>query len=125
MENYNVSGVVILCQPSDVKRIQEAAETLEGVESHFCDESGKIVVTLETNSIDNEIKMIKQLESIPGVISAQMVYSYHSNELEALRENISDSKAVLDFLNNENIKAQDIVYRGDAQKMLDKVLKEK
>lgn len=121
-EKYNVSSAVIFCKSEDVERLKKEVEKIKGVESHFFDENGKFVITIESSCIDEEIKSLKAIEKIEGVVSAQMIYSYHSDELDSLRENISMNTSTLDMLNDENIKAQDIVYGDSVQDKINKIL---
>ena len=121
-EKYNVSSAAIFCKSEDVERLKKEVEKIKGVESHFFDESGKFVITIESSCIDEEIKSLKAIEKIEGVVSAQMIYSYHSDELDSLRENISMNTSTLDMLNDENIKAQDIVYGDSVQDKINKIL---
>ena len=121
-EDFNVSSLVVLCAPSAIARLWEAINAISGAECHYKDESGKIIVTLESQSIEGEIKLLKQIEGLEGVISAQMIYAYHSTELEEMREEITQQDAIPAIL-KEDKSADKITYSGDVQGALDTILK--
>lgn len=121
-EDFNVSSLVVLCAPSEIARLWEAINAISGAECHYKDESGKIIVTLESQSIEEEIKLLKQIEGLEGVISAQMIYAYHSTELEEMREEIAQQDAIPAILKEEK-SADKITYSGDVQGALDTILK--
>ena len=121
-EDFNVSSLVVLCVPSAIARLWEAINAISGAECHYKDESGKIIVTLESQSIEEEIKLLKRIEGLEGVISAQMIYAYHSTELEEMREEIAQQDAIPAIL-KEDKSADKITYSGDVQGALDTILK--
>ena len=123
-EKYNVSSAVIFCKSEDVENLKKEVEKIKGVEAHFSDvENGKFVITIESSCIDEEIKSLKEVEKIQGIVSAQMIYSYHSDELASLRENISTNNDVISMLNDDKVKAQDIVYGDSVQDKINEILK--
>lgn len=122
-ENYNVSSVVVMCNGDEVSRLWDILNLIDNVECHYKDEIGKIVVTIESSSIDEEIKILKHIEGIKGVISAQMIYSYNEKELDELRNNIENSDNVPNILQDDSIKAEDISYFGDVLNNIDTILK--
>lgn len=121
-EDFNVSSLVVLCATSEIARLWEAINAISGAECHYKDESGKIIVTLESQSIEEEIKLLKRIEGLEGVISAQMIYAYHSTELEEMREEIAQQDAIPTIL-KEDKSADKITYSGDVQGALDTILK--
>lgn len=125
VENFNVSSLVVMCRGEDIARLWEEIEAIPQTQCHYKDESGKIVVTIESQSVDEEIKILKKIEGLRGVVSAQMIYTYHNAELEALQENIQRQEAVPEILQNDKLKAEEIAYNGDVQDRIDGILKGK
>lgn len=121
-ENFNVSSLVVLCAPQYIEVLWEKINQIGGAECHYKEESGKIIVTLESQSIEEEIRLLKQIENIEEVLSAQMIYAYHSTELESMRQEIAKQGSVPAVLQNEHDNAQVIAYGGDVQGILDKIL---
>ena len=122
-KNLNVSSLIVMCKPEDISRLQEEIEKIPNAQCHYSDKNGKIVVTLETESIDEEICLLRQIEKLQGVVLAQMIYAYHNAELEILQENIQRQDAVPEVLKNNKVKAEEIGYNGDVQGKLDNILK--
>lgn len=122
-EDFNVSSLVVLCAQKDIKSLWGKINAIKGAECHYKDESGKIIVTLESQSIEEEIKLLKQIERLKGVLSAQMIYAYHSTELETLREEIQKQDRIPKVLREEQTSANEITYSGDVQGALDEILK--
>lgn len=121
-EDFNVSSLVVLCVPQDMESLWKKINMISGAECHYQDASGKIIVTLESQSIEEEIKIVKRIERLEGVILAQMIYAYHSTELEAMREEINKQDTIPAVLQGEK-NAEKIFYSGDVQSTLDEILK--
>lgn len=122
-EDFNVSSLVVLCAQKDIESLWGKINAIKGAECHYQDASGKIIVTLESQSIEEEIKLLKQIERLEGVLSAQMIYAYHSTELEALREEIQKQDRIPKVLQDEQTSANEIAYSGDVQGALEEILK--
>jgi nitrate reductase NapD len=68
----------------------EALEALPGVEVHHRDEaSGRIVVTQEGETVDDEVNGLRRIKSLPNVILAEMVYHYLEQDREVI-ENVTE-----------------------------------
>jgi nitrate reductase NapAB chaperone NapD len=50
-------------------------------EVHFSNPEGKIVVTIEGSSIQEQMESMKCIQGMPFVASANLVYSYCEDEL--------------------------------------------
>ena len=122
-KNLNISSLIVMCKPEDISRLWEEIEKIPNAQCHYSDKNGKIVVTLETESIDEKICLLRQIEKLQGVVLAQMIYAYHNAELEILQENIQRQDAVPEVLKNNKVKAEEIGYNGDVQGKLDNILK--
>jgi nitrate reductase NapD len=113
----NISSVVVKVKPEHISDVLEVLQNSEFCEYHFHDESkGKIIVTVEGESVDDEIKNLKIVQSIQHVISADMMMSYSEDELDKEIKKLNDSDPVPDILNDDTINAKDIVYHGDLRK---------
>lgn len=124
-QDFNVSSLVVMCKGEDIQRLWEEIEKIPQTQCHYKDESGKIIVTIESSNVDEEIRTLKKIERLKGVISAQMIYTYHNSELEVLQENIQRQDAVPEILKNDNLKAEEIGYSGDVQDKIDNILNKK
>jgi nitrate reductase NapD len=115
----NVSSIVIQAKKENIDRIVETVKSCDFCEYHFHDASiGKVIVTVEGVDIDEEMKKVRQIEAIPGVVSADMMMAYSEDELDIHRDKLQHSDVVPKILNDDNVKAEDIDYRGDLKKKL-------
>ncbi|BAF70907.1 chaperone NapD [Nitratiruptor sp. SB155-2] len=111
----NVSSCVVRCNPEDVESVKKRIEESGVCDIHIVDEKGYIIVTIEGDGIEEEINKLKTLQFLEGVLSAEMVFSYSEDELEALREDLDIQDPVPEIL-EKDVPAEQIVYHGDLKK---------
>jgi len=111
----NISSVIVKTKPEHYDAVY-----LNLIESNLCDvhfgdkEKGIIIVTIEGESVEEEIAKVTSIEDLPYVISANMHMSYNEEELDKLREGIDLNKTI-EELNTEK-KAEEIMYYGSLKK---------
>ena len=72
----NISSIVVRTLPEN---LAEVCRTLTGsglCEIHFQDEQGRVVVTIEGGDVDEEMHILQQIQALPNVLSADLVYAY-------------------------------------------------
>ena len=111
-----LSSCVIRCNPSDLEAVKKRVEEANVCDIHIVDKSGYIVVTIEGKDTAEEIEKLKTLQFLEGVLSADLIYSYSEEELDALREDLDIQEPVPEILEREDVRAEDIVYHGDLKK---------
>lgn len=82
----NISGVLIHARPENCEKIKQQLEQLDGVEVHISTADGKLVVTLEASGDRTAADTVYQLQDMPGVISASMVYHHFDDDTELEQE---------------------------------------
>jgi nitrate reductase NapD len=113
----NVSSIVVQVLPKYVDDVLEVLQNAEFCEYHFHDkELGKIIVTVEGESVDDEIRNLKIVQSLEHVISAEMMMSYSEEELDREIKILEAQDPVPEMLNDDTLRAEDIVYHGDLRK---------
>lgn len=70
----NISGVLVKAYPEHLVSIEQALITMSGVEVHGNNEDGRIVITVEDKSANNISDTLTQIQAVPGVLSAAMIY---------------------------------------------------
>jgi len=70
----NISGVLVKAYPKNLVTIEEALSSMSGVEVHGNNEDGRIVITVEDKSANNITDTLVQIQDVPGVLSAAMIY---------------------------------------------------
>ena len=77
----NISGILVVVQP---ERLEETVEVLRGlpaVEVHHTEPAtGRIVITQEAASIDDEVEGLKRIQALPHIILAEMVHHYFEQD---------------------------------------------
>lgn len=112
----NVSSIVVQTVPKYLDGLVQALKDCEVCDYHMHDEKGRIIITIEGEGVGEELEKLKVIEAIPHVIAADMQMSYSEDELDAHMEVIANGDAVPKVLNDDTIKAKDIVYNGDLKK---------
>jgi len=78
----NISGVIVYAAAEQSDSVTKDLNAIDGVEVHAA-ESGKLVVTVEHESINGLADQVMAFQDMPGVLSVAMVYQ-HNEDLETL-----------------------------------------
>jgi len=70
----NISGVLVKAYPKNLVTIEETLSSMSGVEVHGNNDDGRIVITVEDKSANNITDTLVQIQDVPGVLSAAMIY---------------------------------------------------
>ena len=110
----NVSSIVVQVRQEYVDEVVEALKAADFCDYHFHDKSiGKIIVTVEGEGVSEEIAKVKKIQEVPHVIAADMMMAYSEEELEKERAKLEMGPNVPEMLNDDTLRAEDIVYHGD------------
>lgn len=107
----NISSLVITTLSEKTQGVIDSIKKKNICEYHAHKE-GKIVVTIEADSVSDEIKIMNQLSRTEDILNVEMIYSYCEDELSEERDNLEIGGKIPDWLNDENAKAEDIKYNG-------------
>ncbi len=73
----NISGILVVVSASELEAGIAALKGLPGVEVHHTDgATGRIVVTQEAETVNDEVEGLKRIKALPGVLMSEMVYHY-------------------------------------------------
>jgi nitrate reductase NapD len=112
----NISSIVVQTTPKYLDQVVEALVACKECDYYIHDDKGRVVVTIEGNSVDEELAKLRVIEAIPHVISADMQMAYSEEELEEHMEVLENADLVPKMLNDENVDPKKILYRGDLKK---------
>ena len=113
----NISSIVVQVRQEYVDEVVESLKAADFCDYHFHDKSiGKIIVTVEGEGVSEEIEKVKKIQAVPHVIAADMMMAYSEEELEKERSRLETKPNVPEMLNDDSIRAEDIVYQGDLKK---------
>jgi len=82
-EELHITGLVVFATPDRAPSVADFIATLPGAQVHASDASGKLVVTLETESSARMIDQVSQIQREKGVLNAALVYQ-HADTLESM-----------------------------------------
>ena len=87
----NISGVLVVSRPEQINDVIGALRSLEGVEVHHNDPAtGRIVVTLEAETIPQEVEGLRRIKALPNVTLAEMSHHYFEEDREIIENIPSD-----------------------------------
>lgn len=110
----NISSIVAMTKPQNLEKCIELLGQIKNCEYHLHSDEGKIVLSIESESLDEEVNTFKQIENTEFVVSAQMIYTYNDEDmLSNLKEDIA-----IKTLENED--ASSIKYGGSLHHMMNK-----
>jgi len=112
----NISSIVVQTIPKYLDEVVQSLKDCEVCDYHLHDEKGRVVITIEGEGVKEELEKLRVIEAIPHVIAADMQMAYSEDELDANMEVLNNSDLVPKMLNDETIKADEIVYNGDLKK---------
>ena len=112
----NISSIVIQTLPNHLESVIKAVKECEVCDYHLHDEKGRVIITIEGKDVGEELEKLRVIEAIPHVISADMQMAYSEDELSEHMEKLENADVVPAFLNDDSVKAEDIVYNGDLKK---------
>lgn len=112
----NISSIVVQTLPKYLDSVVENLKKSGVCDYHMHDEKGRVIVTIEGENVEEELKKLKVIEAIPYISSADMQMSYSEEELSSHLEVLENADAVPKVLQDNDIKAEDVVYRGDLKK---------
>jgi len=112
----NISSIVVQCKSENYDKVVQWCENSEICDFHFGDkEKGKIIITIEGEDVGEEIEKLKTIQQAPYIIAADMMMTYQEDMLDEEIKNLKQTSPTK-WLNDENLKAEDIVYKGDLKK---------
>lgn len=115
----NISSIVVQVRSEYIDEVVNTLKESDFCDYHFHDKSiGKIIVTVEGENISEEIAKVKKIQAVPHIIAADMMMAYSEDELERERSKLETGPNVPEMLNDDTIRAEDIVYNGDLKKKI-------
>ena len=112
----NISSIIVQTLPKHLDEVVTSLRNCDVCDYHMHDELGRIIITIEGNGVQEELKKLKVIEAIPHISSADMQMSYSEEELSRHMQVLENSDAVPKVLNDKDVKVEDIVYHGDLRR---------
>jgi len=112
----NISSIVVQTLPKHLDQVVADLKNCDVCDYHLHDEKGRVIITIEGEGVEEELKKLRVVEAIPHVISADMQMAYSEDELDEHIEVLNNSDAVPKMLNDDDMAVENIVYHGDLKK---------
>jgi nitrate reductase NapD len=77
----NVSSVIVRAAKEKIESVINNINAVDFCEVHFFDSGGKIVATIEGESINDQMERMKKIQKMPDVLSVNLSYSYCEDEI--------------------------------------------
>jgi len=117
----NVSSIVVQTVPEHLESVVRDLKACEVCDYHLHDEKGRVIITIEGNSVSEELEKLRVIEAIPYVYAADMQMAYSEDELDQQIDFIDNRDAVPKILNKADVDVDRVVYNGDMKKRDDMV----
>ncbi len=112
----NISSIIVQTLPKYIDEVVESLKNCDVCDYHLHDDKGRIIITIEGDGVQEELKKLKVIEAIPHVMSADMQMAYSEEELSSHLEVLENADAVPKVLNDPTVTAANMVYNGDLKK---------
>ena len=112
----NVSSIVVQVLPKNYDSVKTDLEAQGQCDYHFGDkEKGKMIVTVDGEGVEEEIKKLVSIQQTKNVLTADMMQTYQE-ELEGAIKDLEEADVIPDMLNMDSVDVRDIIYNGDLKK---------
>lgn len=112
----NISSIVVHTKSEYLEEVITSLNNCGVCDYHMHDKEGRIIVTIEGRSVEEELKKLRVIESIPYIASANMQMAYSADELNTHMNILENATVVPSVLSNNEVKVEDIMYNGDLKK---------
>ena len=110
----NVSSIVVQALPEYIDELVAFFKETDDIDYHLHDkEKGKIIVTVEGEGVEEEIKKLVKIQQHPHVIAADMMMTYQEDQLDEEIKKLESEDPVPAILNETDVDVRDVVYNGD------------
>lgn len=75
-DEVHITSLVVHVVPNMLAAVERQLSVMRDIQLHGLHPSGKLVVTLEAASASATLDHIAQIQNIPGVINASLVYQH-------------------------------------------------
>ncbi|MCJ8326140.1 MAG: chaperone NapD [Campylobacterales bacterium] len=112
----NISSIVVKTLPKFLDQVVQDLKDCKVCDYHMHDEKGRIIITIEGEGVEEELKKLRIVENIKHVASADMQMAYSEDELDKNMEILNNADVVPKDINDESISPDKIIYNGDLKR---------
>jgi periplasmic nitrate reductase NapD len=78
----HISSLIVDARPQDAAALRDTLSAWEGVDVHAVTDTGRLIVTLDTDTAAQTQALFSRIGAEPGVMSLALVYHQHDIEAE-------------------------------------------
>jgi nitrate reductase NapD len=78
----HISSLIVDARAQDAAALRDTLSHWPGVEVHALTDTGRLVVTLDTDTAAQTQELFSRIGTEPGVMSLALVYHHHETETE-------------------------------------------
>ncbi len=94
-----VSGCALDLWPDRAAKTLETLGGLDGVDIHAHDcAAGRAALTIEADSVDAEVDVLKAIQALPGVLSARLIFHGTDEDLSVVSDDPARMARITEFL---------------------------
>ena len=112
----NISSIVVKTLPKFLDQVVQDLKDCKVCDYHMHDEKGRIIIKIEGEGVEEELKKLRIVENIKHVASADMQMAYSEDELDKNMEILNNADVVPKDINDESISPDKIIYNGDLKR---------
>jgi nitrate reductase NapAB chaperone NapD len=75
-----IAGVLVVCRPERLSELRGLLAEFSWAEVHHSDPAGRLVITIETATTQENMERLKAVQRLPPVLFAEMVEHYVEDE---------------------------------------------
>lgn len=79
----HISSIVVTADPARIAVVEQMISGIQIAEVALVSPPGKLIVTLETTNETEMVQVLTDIQLMPGVVSAALVYHQTTNAIEA------------------------------------------
>ncbi|MBT4090405.1 MAG: chaperone NapD [Deltaproteobacteria bacterium] len=96
----NIASLLVEVKPENMESLLQNVASFPWAEVHHTEKEGRMIVTVEGETSQEDVANFKTIKSLPGVISASLVEYCFEEEKGMTHENI-DIAEIPEYLQNE------------------------
>lgn len=109
----NISSIVVQTRPEYLESVVQQLKECSVCDYHLHDEMGRVIVTIEGESVKEELEKLRVIEELEHVVCADMQMAYSEDELDNNVEVLNNADAVPELLAKDDVDPTRVVYHGD------------
>lgn len=100
----NIAAVLVSTKPEQITSLREAINANPWSEVHYIEPTGRMVITIEGSSSEEDVGRLKEIKALPEVLSAEMVEYCFEDESEEMWKTVhEEAQTIPPYLSDSKI----------------------